>query len=69
MSGQPSIWRVVYNLMRCPGLPYYLEPHCWRDLVKKKHYRLKTHYLKSLIRHVKQGGQLRTHDDISEDTR
>jgi hypothetical protein len=30
-SGQPSIWRHVYNLMGCPGPPYHLGPHCWID--------------------------------------
>jgi hypothetical protein len=55
--------------MRCPGPPCHLGPHCWRDPVGKRHYRLKTHQLKSLIRHVEQGGQLRTHDDVPEDIR
>ena len=68
-SGQASIWREVYSLMRCPGPPCHLGPHCWRDSIGKRHYRLKTHHLKSLIRHVEQGGQLRTHDDVPEDIR
>jgi hypothetical protein len=65
-SGQPSIWQDVYNLMRCPGQPCNLGPHCWRDSVGKKHYKLKTHHLRSLIRHVEQGGTLRTHDDVPD---
>ncbi|OBT41609.1 hypothetical protein VE00_07827 [Pseudogymnoascus sp. WSF 3629] len=68
-SGQPSTWREVYNLMRCPGPPCHLGPHCWRDPIGKKHYKLKTHQLKSLIRHVERGGQLRSHDDVPEDIR
>jgi hypothetical protein len=68
-SRQPSIWRDVYNLMRCPGPPCNLGPHCWRDPARKKHYKLKTHHLKGLIRHVEQGGQLRSHDDVPEDIR
>ena len=68
-SGQPSIWREVYNLMRCPLPSCHLGPHCWRDPIGKRHYKLKTHQLKSLIRHVEQGGQLRTHDDVPEDIR
>jgi hypothetical protein len=68
-SRQPSIWRDVYNLMRCPGPPCNLGPHCWRDPAGKKHYKLKTHHLKALIRHVQHGGQLRTHDDVPEDIR
>jgi hypothetical protein len=30
-SGTPSTWREIYALMRCPGAPCDLEPHCWRD--------------------------------------
>ena len=67
--GQPSTWQDVYNLMRCPGPPCNLGPHCWRDPHGKKHYKLRTHQLKALIRHVEQGGQLRTHDDVTEDVR
>jgi hypothetical protein len=55
--------------MRCPGPPCYLGPYCWRDPAGKKHYKLKTHQLKSLIRHVQQGGQLRTYGDVPEDIR
>jgi hypothetical protein len=68
-SGQASIWRDVYNLMRCPGPPCNLGPHCWRDPIGKKHYKLKTHQLRSLIRYVERGGHLRTHDDVPEDIR
>jgi len=62
-TGQLSIWRDVYTTMRCPGLPCQ-GPHCWIDPIGKKHYKLKTHHLKSLIRHVGQGHELRTHKDI-----
>jgi hypothetical protein len=51
-SSQPSIWQDVYNLMRCPGPPCNLGPYCWRDPYGKKHYKLRTHQLKALIRHV-----------------
>ena len=68
-AGQPSIWRDVYNLMRCPRPPCSLGPYCWRDNVGKKHYKLKTHHLRSLIRHVEEGGVLETHDDVPNDIR
>jgi hypothetical protein len=55
--------------MRCPGPPYNLGPYCWRDNAGKKHYKLKTHHLKGLIRHVEEGGTLETHDDIPDDIR
>jgi hypothetical protein len=68
-SGQPSIWREGYNLMRCPVPPCHLWPHCWRDPGGKKHYRLKTHRLKGHIRYVEQDCELQTHDDVPEDIR
>jgi hypothetical protein len=69
VSGQPSIWRKVYNLIHCPGPPCYLGPHCWRDPVGKTHYKLKTHHLKSLMRYMEQGGKLHIHDDVPENIR
>ncbi|RDL32438.1 uncharacterized protein BP5553_08894 [Venustampulla echinocandica] len=30
-SGRPSVWRNVYNLMRCPDPLCDLEPYCWGD--------------------------------------
>ena len=62
--GHPSVWRYIYDLMRCTGPPYHLGPHCWRDPDGKKHYRLKTHHLKGLVRYVEQGGELRGHGDV-----
>jgi hypothetical protein len=38
VSGQQSIWRAVYSLMRCPSPSYHLGPHCWQDPYKKKHH-------------------------------
>jgi hypothetical protein len=67
--GQTSCWRDVYNLMRCPGPPCHLGPHCWRDPVGKRHYKVKTHHFRSLIQYVQQGHLLRTHDDVPEDIR
>jgi hypothetical protein len=53
--------------MRYPGPPCHLGPYCWRDPVGKKHYKLKTHHLKSLIRHVEQDNELQTYDVVPED--
>jgi hypothetical protein len=63
----PSVWREVYNLMRCPGPPCNKGPHCWRDPVGKKHYPLNTQYLKSLIMYVQDGHTLQTHDDVPKE--
>jgi hypothetical protein len=68
-ASPPSIWHDVYSLMRCPGPPCNLGPYCWCDNVGKKHYKLKTHHLKSLVRHIKQGSTLGTHDDVPNDIR
>jgi hypothetical protein len=59
----------VYNLMRCPGPPRHLGPHCWRDPVGREHYKLKSHHLGSLIKYIGQGATLQTHDDVPEDIR
>jgi hypothetical protein len=68
-SGQPSVWRDVYSLMRCPVGSCNSGPHCWCDPVGKKHYKLRTHHLRSLIQHVEQGHVLQTHDDVPEEIR
>ena len=65
-TNEPSIWRYVYKLMRCSGAPCHLGPHCWVDPDGKKHYRLKTHNLKALIKHVETGGTLDSHDDVPQ---
>ncbi|OJD20431.1 hypothetical protein ACJ73_08236, partial [Blastomyces percursus] len=64
ISGQPSVWRDVYKLMRCPGPSCHLGQYCWQDPNGKKHYKLRTHHLKSLVRYVEKGGILETHDDV-----
>jgi hypothetical protein len=68
-SASASVWRDVYALMRCPGPPCNRGPHCWRDPLGKKHYKLQTHHLKALIQLVEEGHVLHTHDDVPEDIR
>lgn len=51
-SGQPSVWRDVYRKMRCPGPPCQHEgQYCWQDPEGKKHYKLRTHHLKALVKY------------------
>ena len=64
VSGHPSVWRDVYRVMRCPGAPCHLGPYCWQDPQGRKHYRLRTSHLTSLVKYVEQGGILETHDDV-----
>lgn len=67
-SGQPSVWRDAYRTMRCPGPPCQHEgQYCWQDPVEKKHYKLRTHHLKSLVKFVERGGIIESHDDVPED--
>ena len=68
-SGSSSVGRDVYALMRCPGPPCSLGPHCWRDPFGKKHYRLRTHHLKTLIELVQNGYVLNSQEDVPEDVR
>lgn len=64
-SGQPSIWRDVYKKMRCPGPPCHHEgQYCWLDPVGKKHYKMRTHHMKALVKYVEHGGILETYDDV-----
>ncbi|CAG8393858.1 unnamed protein product [Penicillium salamii] len=69
MSGQESIWRGVYNLMRCPSSSCHLDPHCWQDPHGKKHSKLRSHQLKHLIAFVEKGGALLSHEDVPDNFR
>lgn len=68
-SGRPSVWREVYNTMRCPGPPCKKGPHCWRDPIGKKHYAMNTRQLKSLIVYMQEGYTLETHNDVPANIR
>lgn len=68
-EGHSLVWQDVYALMRCPGLPCDLGPHCWIEPVRKKHYKLRTHHLRSLIEHVEAGEPLRNYDDVPDNIR
>jgi len=68
-EGHSSLWQNVYALMRCPGPPCDLGSHCWIEPVGKKHYKLRTHHLRSLIEHVESGEPLRNHDDVPDGMR
>lgn len=66
-SGEPSIWRDVYNLFRSPeDLPGDVGAYSWCDPHGKKRYRLNTHYLRELVRYAEEGNELRTHSDVPQ---
>lgn len=66
-SRGPSVWRDIYKKMRCAGPPCQnSEGYCWQDPVGKKHYKLRTHHLKTLVKFVKEGNDLETHDNIPD---
>ncbi|KAI5456144.1 hypothetical protein BGZ63DRAFT_320180, partial [Mariannaea sp. PMI_226] len=62
----PDAFRQVYRLMRCPGAPCDRQPHCWHDSKNNKRYKLLGHHLRSLVKHVQNGGKLDTHDDVPD---
>lgn len=68
-TGQPSISSKVYKIMRCPGPPCNLGPHCWVDPISRKHYKLKWHHFKDIIKLVEQGHHLETQADMLEKVR
>lgn len=68
-SGERPIWRSVYNMVRCDLSTCPHGPHCWVDLMGKKHYPLKAHYIKRLITYVKKGGVLEGLKDMPETVR
>jgi hypothetical protein len=68
-GGQLSTWAYVYKLFRCPSPPCHLGPYCRCDPVGKKHYKLLTGHLKSLIQYMDQGHTLQSHNDVPEDIR
>jgi hypothetical protein len=66
---EQSIWRAVYNLMRCPTPSCHLGPHCWQDPHGKKHYQLRTHHLKRLIAYVEGGNILECQKHVPDAVR
>ncbi|KAK8036618.1 hypothetical protein PG991_001755 [Apiospora marii] len=65
MTGQQTTWNELYERMRCPGPPCHLGPYCWRDSANSKHYRLRTHHFRSLIRYI-EGHPINCHDDMPD---
>ncbi|OAQ58349.1 hypothetical protein VFPFJ_11655 [Purpureocillium lilacinum] len=67
--GEPSPFRLVYQVFRCPGPPCDRGPNCWLDPNGRKHYKLMTHHLKSLVKFVQEGNTLQGHGDIPDNIR
>ncbi|OQE10095.1 hypothetical protein PENFLA_c094G07593 [Penicillium flavigenum] len=67
--GQQSIWRRVYDLMKCGSAACHLGPYCWLDPMGKRHYRLRTQTLRRLVTYVEKGGTLETHKDVPDEIR
>ncbi|KAF3000590.1 hypothetical protein E8E15_000843 [Penicillium rubens] len=63
VTGEPSAWKAVYTLMRCPG-SCDLGPHCWQDPYGKKHYKLYRDQPENLAKYVQSGGHLQSHEDV-----
>ena len=65
-AGEEDKWRGVYALVYCTC---ERGPHCWKDPVGKKHYRLLTHHLKKMVKYVQAGNKLDSHDDMPDEIR
>ncbi|KAI9041044.1 uncharacterized protein KD926_007460 [Aspergillus affinis] len=63
LTGEPAAWRHVYMIIRCPG-SCELGPHCWQDPYGKKHYKLYRDELLNLVKYVKSGKRLESHEDV-----
>jgi hypothetical protein len=63
LTGEPTAWRHVYRVMRCPG-SCELGPHCWQDPHRKKDFKLYRDELLSLVRFIQSGKKLESHEDI-----
>ncbi|KAK2021448.1 hypothetical protein LX32DRAFT_604751 [Colletotrichum zoysiae] len=68
-SGQAPVWERVYSLMRCPGSPCNLGPHCWVDDNGRKHYKLVTRHLTKMVAYVEDDGRLESHSDVPSSIR
>ena len=66
LTGQASVWASMYRLMRCPGPPCDLGPHCLIEAETKKHRRLKAHHMRQIVDYVQQGGHITTHNDVPQ---
>lgn len=56
---------VIFLFLSCQHEGQY----CWQDQAGKKHYKLRTHHLKALVKSAEQGGIIETHDDIPNNMR
>lgn len=60
-------WQEVYKILRCPGPPCALGPHCWIDPDDgNKHYKVWTPEITCLIDHVSAGNRFDSHRDMPE---
>ncbi|OAQ59770.1 hypothetical protein VFPFJ_11564 [Purpureocillium lilacinum] len=64
--GEPSPYRHVHQVFRCPGPPCDRGPYCWLDPNGHKHYKLMTHQLKSLVKFVREGNTLQGPGDVPD---
>ncbi|KAK8062605.1 hypothetical protein PG997_014702 [Apiospora hydei] len=65
-TDQQTTWNKLCERMRYPGPPCHLGLYCWRNNANSKHYRLRTHHLRSLIQHIEEGHAINCHDDIPD---
>ena len=62
-TGRQAIWNHVYTITRCTCEK---SMHCWRNSENKRHYPLKAHHIRSLIKHMVDGGEFTNHEQMPE---
>jgi hypothetical protein len=68
-SGQSSVWRRVYQIFHCRGHPCNKGPYCWCDPVGKRHYKLNSDTMQSLVDYALAGNTLESHGDVPQNIR
>jgi hypothetical protein len=68
-SGQTSVWRKVYQIFHCRGHPCNKGPYCWCDPIGKKHHKLNSDTMQSLVDYALAGNTLERHEDVPQSMR
>ena len=62
-TGRQAIWNHVYTITRCTCEN---SMHCWRSSTYNKHYPLKAHHIRGIIKYVADGGVFTNHEQMPE---
>ncbi|KMP03555.1 hypothetical protein CIRG_03247 [Coccidioides immitis RMSCC 2394] len=69
MGKKPTV-SISFKYMHDNNCPTHVSKKwCWQDPKQRKHYKLRTTHLTSLIKHVDNGGKLENHQDVPDNIR